>query len=265
MTDFMTSERLKNAVIRPSHAYILVGENILPQAKTFAKALQCEGRGTQEPNPCGACLSCRVFNSGNHPDVFFVKPLKTKAIGVEDVRTQIVLPMSEKPFRYKYKIFITDKELTPAAQNALLKTIEEPASFGMFIFLAEGLELFLPTVLSRAVTIKLGGSKVLAEPNEIEEMQKLASSTAAGVYGMDIAGVFGLYGQFEKWKESIQLLLDMLYKCYHDKLNMSENLQADLLSLEAISTAKKDLYHNGNFQMAIELMLLKMTGVRIWK
>ena len=260
----------------------------LALARAFAKALQCENNDT---DACNTCLSCRVFESGNHPDVFYVQSTKTKAIGVDDIRAQLVLPMSEKPFRYRYKIFIINQPLTPQAQNALLKTIEEPAPFGIFLFLTESTRLFLPTVLSRCVTLKLnplsekemaetlkqshqldkgteaamifsrgnpGRAKALMESEDFEEMQNLAKTVTASIYGMDTVAVFALYSQFEKWKESIQTLLDMLYMYYRAQLHKS--IQPALSGIEAVLEAKKALYHNGNFQMTIEMMLLKMAG-----
>ncbi len=141
---------------RVSHAYIFsapqgMGKKLL--SYTFAKTLQCEEGGV---SPCNACKSCITFESGNHTDVFFVKA-KGKSIGVDDVREQITAKMETKPYQFKYKIFIVEKahEMTVAAQNALLKTMEEPASYGVFILLAENHNLFLPTILSRSVVIKL--------------------------------------------------------------------------------------------------------------
>ena len=241
--------RLAKAVSAPGHAYILAGDgDLLSVAKSFAKALQCDD--ADNGISCGQCLSCRVFESGNHPDVIYVKATKTKAIGVDDVRSQIVLPMSEKPFRYRYKIFIIDQVLTPQAQNALLKTIEEPASFGIFLFLTESLELYLPTVLSRCIALKMNEN----EAEVSDEMRQFAVSVANRVYNMDILDVFSLYTQFEKWKDSIQVLLDELYISFRNQL--PDNREA-LTRLDAIASAKKALQQNGNFQMTIEAMLLK--------
>ena len=285
-------ERLQKAIDNPSHAYIIAGESGMGKfalAQAFAKALQCE---SIKEDACKTCLSCRIFESGNHPDVFYVKATKTKDIGVDDVRSQIVLPMSEKPFRYKYKIFIINQALTTAAQNALLKTIEEPAPFGIFLFLTESTQLFLPTILSRCITLKLnplseeemvkilgltsksaitkaaltfargnpGRALKLLESEDFEEMQRLAQIVTKSIYGMDTIDIFGLYSQFEKWKESIQTLLDMLFMCYREQLLTAGNLQGHISGISAVGEAKKHLYRNGNFQMTVELMLLKMSG-----
>ena len=251
-------KRLQMAASNPNHAYILTGEpeEILSIARAFAKALQCETR--VDGCACGLCLSCRVFESGNHPDILYVKATKTKTIGVDDVRTQIILPMSVKPFLYRYKIFIVDQAPTPQAQNALLKTVEEPAPFGIFLFLAKNLELFLPTVISRCTAIKLskaGNANPRAKDEDIEEMQNFAGTVVNSIRGMDIIEVFDLCSRFDKWKESIQTFLDILYLCFREQLTSS----ADALPrLDAVAAAKKSLYQNGNFQMTIETMLLKM-------
>jgi len=275
-------KRLKKAVESPGHAYIFSGEKGMGKfeiARAFAKSLQCE---SSIGDACGACLSCRVFESGNHPDIMYVKAAKTKAIGVGDVREQMVLPMSEKPFRYKYKIFIVSDPLTPQAQNALLKTIEEPASFGIFIFLTESIRLYLPTVLSRCITLKLrplsdeevaakiggmspavvfaggnpGRAKELLESDDFEQMRAFAEYVAKNIQGMDITAAMALYSRFDKYREQIQILLDMLYLYYRDML--IESFRAS--DFDIINETKKSLTRNGNFQMTIELMLLKLAG-----
>lgn len=242
----------------PSHAYILAGDILecRAMAMDFAKALQCDAP-LLDGLACNDCLSCRVFVSGNHPDIIYVKPTKTKAIGVDDIREQLVLPMSEKPFRYPYKIFITEEELTTQAQNALLKTIEEPAPFGIFFFLTKSLDLFLPTVLSRCVVFKLAPNNIKNDGHvkDTAEVQQFAKTVADNVHGMDVIAVYKLCAQFDKFKETVQDLLDVIYS------NLRDQLQSDpskIYKLDAVAQAKKALYQNGNFQMTIETMLLKM-------
>ena len=99
--------RLQSAVTanKISHAYIFEGEEGIGKrtlANALAKTLQCEARGAE---PCGVCVSCRTYESGNHPDVFNVASEK-KSIGVEEVREQIVREMETKPYLYPYKIFL---------------------------------------------------------------------------------------------------------------------------------------------------------------
>lgn len=140
-----------------SHAYILngargSGKKML--AALFAETLLCQEAG---PTPCGKCHSCRQVDSGNHPDIIRVQHEKPNSISVEDIRTQVNNDILIKPYQGPYKIYIiAEAELmTIQAQNALLKTIEEPPEYAIIFLLTENTELLLPTITSRCVMLKL--------------------------------------------------------------------------------------------------------------
>lgn len=143
---------------KASHAYLFLGgagAGKRLSANTFAKALQCQNGGEK---PCGVCHSCQAFDHGNHPDVIYFRPLKNgKSYTIDDVREQIIETVDLKPFQYEKKIYIIEKAdtLNVRSQNALLKTLEEPPAHAVFLLLAEKAEAFLPTILSRVVTMKL--------------------------------------------------------------------------------------------------------------
>lgn len=148
-------ESIKNDMT--SHAYIFCGNKGSGRnltAGAFAKTANCLSH--INGNACGKCPSCIQFESGNNPDVFYVKATKTISISVDDIREQIVNEVKIKPYSYKRKIFIIDKAdtMTSQAQNALLKTLEEPPKYVLIILIAENTENFLPTVLSRCVMMK---------------------------------------------------------------------------------------------------------------
>ena len=148
-------ESIKNDMT--SHAYIFCGNKGSGRnltAGAFAKTANC--LSPINGNACGKCQSCIQFESGNNPDVFYVKATKTISISVDDIREQIVNEVKIKPYSYKRKIFIIDKAdtMTSQAQNALLKTLEEPPKYVLIILIAENTENFLPTVLSRCVVMK---------------------------------------------------------------------------------------------------------------
>jgi DNA polymerase-3 subunit delta' len=176
-----------------SHAYILQGAAGMGKrlfADTFAKRLQCSDSTSGEA--CGVCSSCIAFNSGNHPDLFYILPQKTKTLGVEDIREQIVKNAEIKQYRYPYKIFIVEHadSMTVAAQNALLKTLEEPPSYVLFLLLAENLNGFLPTILSRCVVMKL----MPIPQREIEEylvQHQLAEGNTAAMVAEYAQGSIG--------------------------------------------------------------------------
>ena len=249
-----------------SHAFIFEGENsaaVKNQVRAYAKGLNCECA-----NACGECLSCRVFESGNHPDTFFVKGTKQSSIGVSDVREQIIMPMAVKPFKYKHKIFIVEnaETLTPAAQNALLKTIEEPAPYGVFLFLASSTHNFLPTVLSRCVVKKIHGEGAFADSFEESnsELQTLAEDIFTSISRADIPEAFALYRKIEPLdKDALQEFLNLLYILYGKKINAVAQTgnhppQTWLNAIAAITRTKEVLSQNANAQLSIELMLLKM-------
>ncbi|MCI8639801.1 MAG: DNA polymerase III subunit delta' [Coprococcus sp.] len=154
---------IKNTVEQDqvSHAYILNGERGSGKkllANLFAQALQCEAK---EERPCYECRSCKQALGGNHPDIIRVTHEKPGSISVDEIRAQVVGDVQIKPYSGKYKIYIIpDADLmTVQAQNALLKTIEEPPSYAVIFLLAVNAESLLPTICSRCVMLKLRNVK----------------------------------------------------------------------------------------------------------
>ncbi len=152
-------EHLQKAIEshRVSHAYILSGEAGMGRktlAKAFAMTLLCE---KSDREPCMQCHSCKQILSGNHPDVIWVTHEKPASIGVEDVRRQINDTILIRPYNGSYKIYMVDEaeKMTAQAQNALLKTIEEPPAYAVIILMTTNQEAFLPTIRSRCVQLVL--------------------------------------------------------------------------------------------------------------
>ena len=146
---------------RVSHAYILNGERGSGKkmlANLFAMTLLCE---TGDNEPCGKCHSCKQAESGNHPDIIRVTHEKPNSISVDDIRTQVNNTVDIKPYQGPYKFYIIPQAdmMTPQAQNAILKTIEEPPSYAVFLLLTENAETLLPTINSRCVMLKLRNIK----------------------------------------------------------------------------------------------------------
>ena len=141
-----------------SHAYILTGESGMGRktlAKAFAMTLLCENQN-EDRDPCGQCHACIQFQTDNHPDVIYVSHAK-EGIGVDDIREQINGTVQVKPYSSPYKIYIVDEaeKMTVQAQNALLKTLEEPPAYVVILLLTTRADAFLPTILSRCITLKL--------------------------------------------------------------------------------------------------------------
>lgn len=152
-------EYLQNAISQKkiAHAYIIQGERFSGKefiTKVFAAALQCEKQGTET---CGECRSCKQVQSGNQPDIIYLRHERPNSIGVEDVRSQINSDIAIMPYSSPYKIYIINEGemLTDQAQNALLKTLEEPPAYAVLIILTTNLEALLPTILSRCVVLHM--------------------------------------------------------------------------------------------------------------
>lgn len=140
-----------------SHAYILNGADRsgkMMLAEAFATALQCEKGG---PQPCQECRSCKQAAGRNQPDIIYVTHEKPNTLGVEDIRRQVNDDIVLKPYSSRYKIYIIDEaeKMNVQAQNALLKTIEEPPAYAVLLLLTTNADSFLPTILSRCVRLDL--------------------------------------------------------------------------------------------------------------
>ena len=154
---------LQNAIEedKVSHAYIFNGTEAsgkMMLAEAFAMALQCEGEGKR---PCLECRSCRQAADHNQPDIIYVSHEKPNTIGVDDIRTQINNDIDIKPYSSRYKVYIVDEaqKMNQQAQNALLKTIEEPPAYAIILLLTTNADSFLQTILSRCITLNLKAVK----------------------------------------------------------------------------------------------------------
>lgn len=260
-------EHLQSAIStgKISHAYILDGEKGIGKklmANTFAKTIQCEKKGV---TPCEVCVSCRTFDTLNHPDTLYVKPSKKTGIGVSDIREQINGDIHIKPYHYPYKIYIIDEadSMTEQAQNALLKTIEEPPAYAIILLLSNNVNRFLPTILSRCVVLKLkpiSDDKMMTHLLKVQDISddqakliasfsqgnlgrgmELISSTAflemrdnmisivSQMINSDDYGLIELSEKFDDYKDQIDDFLDLMMTWFRDLLLVKKLESDDLL------------------------------------
>ena len=142
---------------RVRHAYLFLGPESVGKetlARGFAMALNCTH---PDVHPCGECSSCHRIQSGNHPDVLYSQSdPNTGVLKIEEIR-QMTGRIALKPFegRYRIAIFPNFDHAQPRAQDALLKTLEEPPPHAILILLATSAENILPTITSRSQMIHL--------------------------------------------------------------------------------------------------------------
>lgn len=258
--DIIGQEQLKghlqNAIFmnKVSHAYIINGERSSGKefvAKVFAMTLQCEKQGTE---PCGECHSCKQAMSQNHPDIIFVSHEKPNTIGVEDIRNQINNDIVIKPYSGPRKIYIMNEgeKMTVQAQNALLKTLEEPPEYAVILILTANVDAFLPTILSRCVVLNMkpvadelvkkylmselhvpdykanicvafargniGKAKLLASSEEFEKVKEEAITLVKYINDMETNEIVKAIKKISEYKLDVNDYLDILSVWYRDVL-----------------------------------------------
>ncbi len=184
------------------HAYILSGEEGSGRhfiSGVFAQSLVCTDLKTDERTgfiePCCECSACRRAMEGSHPDIRVILPEKTAAIGVDDIRDKLGSDILKKPFEAPRRLYIIPDadRMTVQAQNAMLKTLEEPPEYVTIMLLAENPALFLQTVLSRSMLLQIrpasDGSLVrflMEERHVVDYKARMAASFSSGNVGRAI-------------------------------------------------------------------------------
>ena len=138
---------------RISHFYLISG----PEGSgkhTLARLLTAAILCKDENRPCGRCAICRKAMEGNHPDVITVDDPEHKTVAVKIVR-EAREDVFIRPNEADYKVYLFPQELGIEGQNTLLKILEEPPSYGVFILLTDNPDKLLPTVRSRCTELAL--------------------------------------------------------------------------------------------------------------
>lgn len=248
-----------------SHAYILSGEDGMGKkmlARAFSLALLCEeGSG----RACMHCHACRQVLSNNHPDLIEVTHEKAASIGVDDIREQIHDTISIMPYSGDYKIYIVDEaeKMTIQAQNAILKTIEEPPGYAVLMLLTANQETFLPTILSRCIQLKLkplqdsvvrgylterlgvsvtqaeiysafargnlGRAVSIASSENFQAMYQAVLQLLKKIHETDISEILDTIRRLKEEKADIQECLDFIEMWYRDVLVLKSTKDGDLL------------------------------------
>ncbi len=144
---------------RIRHAYLIVGPDSVGKetlARALAMTLNCTN-SDEQARPCGQCSSCKRIASGNHPDMIYSElDGTTGALKIEEIRS-VTSKIALKPYEARYRIAILRDfdHARPQAQDALLKTLEEPPPQALLILLAPSTESLLPTITSRSQVIHL--------------------------------------------------------------------------------------------------------------
>ena len=295
-------DHLKTAIRmgKVSHAYILNGESNAGKmmlAEAFAMALQCE---SEKDEPCMNCRSCHQAAEHNQPDIIYVTHEKPNIISVDDIRHQLNNDIVIKPYSSKYKIYIVDEaeKMNVQAQNALLKTIEEPPAYGVILLLTTNADAFLPTILSRCITLNLksvnedlikeylmkkyqipdyqadvcaafaqgnvGKAIQLASSGEFNELKAQAISLVKKLEDMDLYELNACIKQVSEYKSKIGEYFDLLTLWFRDVLYMkATNDVNNLIFKDEVYDIKKQAARRSFSGIETILQALEQSRVRL--
>jgi DNA polymerase-3 subunit delta' len=268
-----------------SHAYILNGEKSSGKefiANVFAAALQCEAK---DGRPCQECRSCKQASSKNHPDIIRVTHEKPNTISVDDIREQVNSDVAIKPYSGSYKIYLIPEaeKMSQQAQNAILKTLEEPPAYAVFILMTTNVNAFLPTIVSRCVVLNMkpvsdvqvrkflmeelqipdyksevcvafargniGKAKALASSEEFETVKAESLSLLKYIKEMDLTEIVAAIKKIAECKLDIKDCLDIFAVWYRDLLLFKATNDVNCLifreEIQALRAAAKSCSYEG--------------------
>ena len=183
-------------------------------ANLIARVLLCEG----SEKPCGHCKSCVQMEKLEHPDYTVLRPGEPiaqgvdkgkKIIPVDDIR-EVARIVRSNPFESAHRVIVIEQAeaMNANAQNALLKTLEEPPEYAHFLLTTEFAGALLPTVLSRCQELKLlpWPEAWLAGLLETRGTEHNRAVSAARLSGGSIGKALAIAGDADYWTRRDELM-----------------------------------------------------------
>lgn len=240
-----------------SHAYILNGEKgmgKLTMAKAFAMTLLCEERKSV---PCMKCHSCIQAMTDNNPDMIVIEPDKPNTLSIDHIRKSLVSDIGLKPYSNIYKVYIVKDAdmMNVAAQNAILKTIEEPPEYAVIILLTKNVDSMLQTVLSRCVKMDMQPLKKDTVKKYLMEREKVVD------YQADVAVSFA-GGNLGKARELA--VSDDFTGMLEEVVQLLKYIK-DMEAYEVAAAVKRAQDYKFRFTDYIDLMILWFRDVLLYK
>lgn len=266
-----------------SHSYLFVGQAGIGKkmiATEFAKAILCLGADKY----CNNCKSCLEFDGNNNPDFILIEP-EGNNIKIDQIRN-MQRKVQEKPIISNKKVYIINSAdlMTKEAQNALLKTLEEPPEFVTIILVGENENEFLATIKSRCMILHFNPISNSDMKKYLEENYNMnVTSNMLDVFQGSIGKAIELKDKQEEYltiesaienlekEDLIDLIkkLDILYISKDEILDMLDYINIILLKkskenvkytdcIKIVENTKRRIAQNANYDMSIDNMLFNI-------
>ena len=266
-----------------SHSYLFLGQEGIGKkmiAKEFAKGILC----LNDDKYCNNCKSCLEFDGNNNPDFYIVEP-EGNNIKIEQIR-ELQKKVQEKPIIATKKVYLIDNAdlMTKEAQNALLKTLEEPPEFVTIILIGENDNAFLNTIKSRCMILHFNYisdtdiKKYIEKNYDMKITPKMLDifqgSIGKAIELKDKQEQYLIIEEVIKNLENLDLIefikkLDILYTSKDEILDMLDYINIILLKkakedvkytncIEIVENTKKRINQNANYDMSIDNMLFNI-------
>ena len=266
-----------------SHSYLFLGQEGIGKkmiAKEFTKGILC----LNDDKYCNNCKSCLEFDGNNNPDFYIVEP-EGNNIKIEQIR-ELQKKVQEKPIIATKKVYLIDNAdlMTKEAQNALLKTLEEPPEFVTIILIGENDNAFLNTIKSRCMILHFNYisdtdiKKYIEKNYDMKITPKMLDifqgSIGKAIELKDKQEQYLIIEEVIKNLENLDLIefikkLDILYTSKDEILDMLDYINIILLKkakedvkytncIEIVENTKKRINQNANYDMSIDNMLFNI-------
>jgi len=201
----------------------------------LAKSLFCQER---EADACGACLTCRRIESGNHPDVQFITP-DGASIKIDQIRA-LQKEMAMRAVESQHKVYIIEHvdKMTTQAANSLLKFLEEPPAGVLALLLTEHSHAMLPTILSRCQIVQFSPLSADSIAQELRAEGVLAGMAQVASHITTNVEEAKVLSQSESFAQLRNLVIQLVHECkqrnssalftIHDLLQKSDKIKEEL-------------------------------------
>lgn len=221
---------------RARHAYLITGVSSIGKSRlahAFAMALNCT-EDDPAARPCGRCRSCKLVMSGNHPDLLYTETDPTSGVLRIDSIREVMRLLALKPYDARHRIALLHDfdHAQPRAQDALLKTLEEPAPHAVLILIAGTTGGIMPTITSRCQPVRLRPvpvdtvQAVLQQRGAEPEQARLLARLSSGRIGWALEALHDP-AIMEQRAETLDLLVQALSGGRAARFELAEKLGKD--------------------------------------